>query len=1054
MASIEESNSLFSVTRSICVGIGGTGRDVLVRIRENIVDTFGSLADLPIISFVQIDTDRGGSIPNYRGQNISFTPSEIVHIKVSLNQVNQFRQNFDTRSGNEHIDTPDDNILEWFPPELIKNLQAIENGAGAVRAIGRFALFKNYQKVVESLQQAHHRVLSANVQSLIERGMDVKPGLRVFVAGSLCGGTGGGMFLDMGYILRQLFARGVADFETHGYFIICPELYGGNQHVKANTYAALKELDFYNRFGTTFEAQYPGQFRLREQREPYNYTYLISNATPGNTFIIPPSAEAKEQITNNIAQKICLSFSSNATAAAEISARDNLKAIDGGEEAYDRHPRPNRQRYMTMGLASIYFPQEQISALAANQVKIEVLEFWESGLGTAPSAAQIQRVFAGRCAWETDSVGALLKKRLETLETSGTTVQAKITQWHDNQYAAISAARSVAEQDNLRVTLPQNFAALASYVRLGDNAKERGVWLAPLVEQTSGVITDIKDSINVFLAQILQPDHEFFGLENGLSWLQHLKQTFERARGEQLQDKKRPVDPSGELNGITQRMQHEVQAIRSQRFPWWGKTGKIQVAFRTAVDQVTALAKKNYQWQISRQVQLAAEELIEFTNQKIAALDNLRNSIHNEIIELQSNADRLTQTNVKKRIGLLIISAQDTQQLVEAVLPPQSSERRLALNRISTQIIQNSTLVNSDERPSLERFLQNQFEPADVRQALNRVVDQGTTTQMKKLRKSAVQQFMATMGSRQQLLAYLTELSQQSEVLLPLNLDDGYFNKADYKQSRIIAYHQPNDDSSVEAFQQLLQESDVLRNARVVPLPDSEQHHVIFVTEYAAFPLRLINSLEHGGLKYAYESTKGRYLHTNKNIEPSLTDVLPPPPDVVITVKELFFKCLGLGIFDGRDNGDLSLLSHSKRIFLGKDWSAIIDQLSWAQVQKAQENGAGLTLTDFLGQQCSQKIQQLVENPSDWYGDSERNYVGQRQKVEALISEIRNYPREHINYSWVASVAGKDIENITGFEKKGILQELIQEIDRRIEQKIKTIEGTVTIEQEPPLLPD
>ena len=49
------------IHRTICIGLGGTGRDVLMRIRRLIVDRYGDFKKLPIVSFVHIDTDKGAA---------------------------------------------------------------------------------------------------------------------------------------------------------------------------------------------------------------------------------------------------------------------------------------------------------------------------------------------------------------------------------------------------------------------------------------------------------------------------------------------------------------------------------------------------------------------------------------------------------------------------------------------------------------------------------------------------------------------------------------------------------------------------------------------------------------------------------------------------------------------------------------------------------------------------------------------------------------------------------------------------------------------------------
>ncbi|MCS7225799.1 MAG: hypothetical protein NZ821_02265 [Gloeomargarita sp. SKYB31] len=1026
-----------TVTPVICVGLGGTGRDVLVRVRQIIVEQFGSLAEMPIVSFVQIDTDRGGRILNYRGQSIEFSPAEEVHLSVSLNTVNEFKSNYERRQKNGG-NTPDDNILEWFPDQLVRNLNTIEHGAGAVRAVGRFALFKNYAQIVQALNEAHGRVAGADLSALIERGIEVRPGLRVFVAASLCGGTGSGTFLDIGYILRRLFAGIVANFETHAYLVISPDLYGGNDVVKSNCYAGLKELDYYTRKGTTFDAQYPGERRLSESRPPYDYIYLISNSTPNGKFIIPAGdPNAKGKITNMIAQKICLFLTSNATASAAISARDNLRAIDATEE-HDRHPRPNRQRYMATGLASIYFPQDKINQLAANQVKIQLLEFWKSGLGQAPTSTQLQQLYSSQFEWDTEDLGQVLRRRLEKLMVQGETLLAKIERWRNDQYSQINATRSRDDQDRLRIEIPRRCDDLLNFMRPGETNKERGVWLTALIEQTPDVVCDIKDSIDDFLKKILQPDHQYFGLENALNWLQSLKVKLEHVRLEQADNRLQNVETKRQE--IINQMQNEIQAIQGR---WWpvGKLNQTRQVFRTAVDRIADFAKRIYQSQVDRQVRAATEQLIEFSGRKIASLVQLRDFLHENIQQLEQREKRLSELNIQERIGLPIIRPEDTQNAIHAFLPPRESERRLELNQLSVEVIRRAVTVSTDTPSSLWCFLEPQFAPDEIPKALDQVVDGRIPRVTSTLQGSAVKRFME-MGTREQLIDYLEMLRNHSDILLPLNFSDGYFSNTPNKRTMFIAYHQPvGDDPYVHAFTELLNQTGMLANAQRVLLPASEQHQVIFMTEYAGFPLRLINDLTAKNFQYAYErraeARNFDHLHTNKSKNVKFTDILPPPPDVVERVQELFFKCLALDVFE-MDGDDLFVRNDRGNLIpLGHDWAAIIDQMSWAEINLKERDET--SLIDRLRQELDCRIESLLEHPTDWYSEQ-----GRRRKIEDMISRIRAYSADHINYAMVPIVAGTEITDVAGRARKGILERLIEDIDKRFRQKqvsVKTLPG-------------
>ena len=121
------------VTPSLCVGLGGTGRDVLMRLRRLIVDRYGSLSSFPIVSFIHIDTDKEGSSTAdlkegsyYRGVDISFKQSEQILATLSKDDVHRFLSNVqDTYYDQRNRTSPYDHILQWFDPKLLKDGQSL-----------------------------------------------------------------------------------------------------------------------------------------------------------------------------------------------------------------------------------------------------------------------------------------------------------------------------------------------------------------------------------------------------------------------------------------------------------------------------------------------------------------------------------------------------------------------------------------------------------------------------------------------------------------------------------------------------------------------------------------------------------------------------------------------------------------------------------------------------------------------------------------------------------------------------------------------------------------
>ena len=75
---------------TILIGLGGTGKEVLLRIRRQFVEKYGSINDFPILSYLYIDTDNAPSEESgiarerdYLINEIDFQPSEKIFHPVN-----------------------------------------------------------------------------------------------------------------------------------------------------------------------------------------------------------------------------------------------------------------------------------------------------------------------------------------------------------------------------------------------------------------------------------------------------------------------------------------------------------------------------------------------------------------------------------------------------------------------------------------------------------------------------------------------------------------------------------------------------------------------------------------------------------------------------------------------------------------------------------------------------------------------------------------------------------------------------------------------------------
>jgi hypothetical protein len=129
------------MTPTVVVGLGGTGKEIIIKIRRAIVETYGSLEALPIVSFLHIDTEQNAKVSEAQTvlkRDISLRPAEQVWAKVDnakamLNQLSSYKY-----------------LEHWFPSQL-KGTDSILAGAGQIRALGKFAFSVNYHSIKDKL---------------------------------------------------------------------------------------------------------------------------------------------------------------------------------------------------------------------------------------------------------------------------------------------------------------------------------------------------------------------------------------------------------------------------------------------------------------------------------------------------------------------------------------------------------------------------------------------------------------------------------------------------------------------------------------------------------------------------------------------------------------------------------------------------------------------------------------------------------------------------------------------------------------------------------------
>jgi hypothetical protein len=1023
---MSETRESHTIQRTLCIGLGGTGRDVLMQIRRLIIDRYGKLDAVPVVSFVHIDADKGaGNLSGlstgstYRGENILFKPAERVITTMTSQEIDELVRGLERR-GEFDSSSPYEHIGQWLPPQLIRNVKAIEDGAGGIRPVGRLSFFHNYRKIREAIQTAENRT-RGHERILLDRGLSIQPGLNIFVVGSLCGGTGSGMFLDVAYSLRH--AYGDIENQTIGYWIASPELYGNTPSMNANTYAALKELNHYAASNTRFKACYDPQqlVNVDSDRPPFDFTYIISNKTASDYKITEQS-----KLSNVIAHKIFLDFGDELTTVIK-SQKDNFK---DKLTRLDNHPRRNVQRYLTFGLAKIYVPQERIVQIALNKIRQRLIAFWMRGIGQSTDPQVLLDRFLLKCG--TSASDRALPQRLQSivLDNKKTFAQA-LKIWNDKVTQEINAVQTETDRQQVLSQLASECRAQFRRVQPGESEDIRGMWLTQIQKNQSELRQTTGREIFEFLEQLLSPSSQDFSLNSGRSWLEALLTDLNRQQRE-LEDylqARNGLSTSDEIELKWRNGERRLQEIENQKgfLGIFNNNKQKNQQFRSEAIQIfndlKKLIQQNFDYQLYQTALAINQGLVDFVQSLITESSQIDTLLRSVNATYQRNIEDLERLNPDEITGEALFSPSDIDACYRELLSEQDEKSTLIL--ISKQVLKEEfafeeSLVNllikftdREVRADGEWLLyivSSQVNKQLMEKGIKIAIDKRFATQKVNALQGVVTRFLekypfaAANNRMQQILA-------ESKPLLPL-VKDGYFYEDQGNKSEIIAFKQADDSYSHQFNELLTSQIGIGRSVLKAVQNDSE---IVMVNEYAAFPLRLIQGLDKMREHYDLECQQNR-ARIHNDYQHIFSEIIPPDARLMEEMQNVFYACLAFGVLEKQDDCYLyqdydDFLDRPNDIKLSLIWSEALDQIT--------KNGA---IATSLKQKRDDIINQIKANPSLW----KSQYSPQ---LKVFIQQVYSLSKEDINYPEVSIILGEAVTlDRTGTE--GILRKLSNYLDR------------------------
>ena len=274
---------------AIVIGLGGTGQWVLTFLKKELLEIGGGHlpADVKLLAFdttSQTTAQAGQGSKRESEEDIRAGAVKLVEGKEFIPIGDNVSQLVSEISQGKH------SHLQWYPAKafLSKLPPAAFNtkeGSGQIRQMGRISIFRDLAAIQKSEILSRLRAAMQDLQSKVSRDMQME----IIIIGSLAGGTGAGMLVDLALLVRAQAQKLVQNnYVVRGFFVL-PRAFtaggiGEGRDMLARSFASWRELDRFmivsERFGLR-QINYHEQnqdLRIKLDRRAYDVSYMVDPA--------------------------------------------------------------------------------------------------------------------------------------------------------------------------------------------------------------------------------------------------------------------------------------------------------------------------------------------------------------------------------------------------------------------------------------------------------------------------------------------------------------------------------------------------------------------------------------------------------------------------------------------------------------------------------------------------------------------------------------------------------------------------------------------------------
>lgn len=381
------------ITRTLFVGLGGTGVKAILRAKQCFMDAYGEIP--PMVAFLAVDTDkaiRDKTLPSRKGGLVKLQENEICFCGINGSALDIY---------NKHLSQ-----FQWLPRKNVSFLSNLKNtGAGAVRSNGRFLARFNAEDIsrrVASKVSEIAQPLPLDSRFVYDTNKDgVEYPTIVNVVGSVAGGTGSGTILDMLVLISKTLRDSGLNYKITPWMVL-PDVFRNmvqgpaSVNVYQNAYGAIRELDYLYHLAKDNQNALDFKFdKVYYLDEGIGDTYLINSTNKAGVVF-----QNIDEITDSIGR--CMFLPSN-----EIdSVKDNT-----GNVRFVYNVKNKEAHYVSAGSAEIVYDNQAVGNVIARGIIAKICE-------ELVKSASVDQTLKEVYAWTTSESVAIQEHEVNQLTDS------------------------------------------------------------------------------------------------------------------------------------------------------------------------------------------------------------------------------------------------------------------------------------------------------------------------------------------------------------------------------------------------------------------------------------------------------------------------------------------------------------------------------------------------------------------------------------------------------------------------------------------------------------